>query len=61
MAVDTLLNALVRQGHVSEDRARGARGAIDRAYKAVGNSNAYRPAEFRAALGQAAASIRALK
>ncbi|KRB85831.1 hypothetical protein ASE00_03440 [Sphingomonas sp. Root710] len=61
MAIDTLLNALVRQGHVSEERARGARGAIDRAYKAVGNSNAYRPAEFRAALGQAAASIRALK
>ncbi len=61
MAIDTLLNGLVRQGHVSEDRARNARGAIDRAYKAVGNSNAYRPAEFRAALGQAAASIRALK
>jgi len=61
MAVDTLLNALVRQGHVSGDRARAARGAIDRAYKSVGNSNAYRPAEFRAALGQAAASIRALK
>lgn len=61
MAIDTLLNALVRQGYVSEDRAHGARGAIDRAYKAVGNSNAYRPAEFRAALSQAAASIRALK
>ncbi len=61
MAVDTLLNALVHQGHVSEGNARNARGAIDRAYKAVGNANAYRPAEFRAALGQAAASIRALK
>ena len=61
MAVDTMLNAMVHQGYVSEERARGARGAIDRAYKAVGNSNAYRPAEFRAALGQAAASIRALK
>ena len=61
MAVDTLLNALVRQGYVTEDRARNARGAIDRAYKAVGNSNAYRPAEFRTALTQAAASIRALQ
>jgi len=61
MAIDTLVNALVHQGYVSEDSARNARGAIDRAYKAVGNSNAYRPAEFRAALGQAAASIRALK
>ena len=61
MAIDTLLNSMVRQGYVSGDRAQGARGAIDRAYKAVGNSNAYRPAEFRAALTQAAASIRALK
>ena len=61
MAIDTLLNALVRQGYVSGSRAQGARGAIDRAYKAVGNSNAYRPAEFRTALSQAAASIRALK
>jgi hypothetical protein len=61
MAVDTLLNALVRQGYVSAERAHGARGAIDRAYKAVGNSNAYRPMEFRAALDQAAASIRALR
>ena len=61
MALDTLLNALVRQGYVSGERAQGARGAIDRAYKAVGNSNAYRPMEFRAALGQAAASIRALR
>ncbi len=61
MAVDTLLNALVRQGYVSGERAQGARNAIDRAYKSVGNSNAYRPGEFRTALGQAAASIRALK
>lgn len=61
MAIDTLVNALVHQGYVSEDSARNARGAIDRAYKAVGNSNAYRPADFRAALSQAAASIRALK
>lgn len=61
MAVDTLLNSLVREGAVSEERARNARGAIDRAYKAVANANAYRPAEFRSALGQAAASIRALK
>lgn len=61
MALDTLLNGLVRQGHVSEGRAKSARGAIDRAYKAVGNSNAYKPAEFRSALGQAAAAIRALK
>jgi len=61
MAIDTLLNSLVRQGYVGGEQAQAARGAINRAYKAVGNSNAYRPLEFRTALGQAAASIRALK
>jgi hypothetical protein len=61
MAVDTLLNALVRQGYVGADAARRARGPIDRAYKAVADPNSYRPAEFRAALAQAASSIRALK
>jgi len=61
MALDTLLNALVREGRVEAGAARGARGSIDRAYRAVRDPNSYRPAEFRAALGQAAASIRALK
>ena len=61
MALDTLLNALVREGRVEAGAARGARGSIDRAYKAVRDPNSYRPAEFRAALGQAAASIRALR
>ncbi|SDC95809.1 Cytochrome c554 and c-prime [Sphingomonas sp. YR710] len=61
MAVDTLLNALVRGGYVSDKSAAAIRGSIDRAYKAVGDSNNYRPADFRAALSQAASSIRALK
>ena len=61
MAVDTLLNALVRQGYVSSAKASGVRGSIDRAYKAVDEPNGYKPAEFRASLGQAAAAIRALK
>lgn len=61
MAIDTLLNAMVREGYVSGDNAQRARGPIDRAYKAVRDPNAYRPADFRAALGEAANSIRALK
>jgi hypothetical protein len=61
MAVDTLLNALVRDGHISDKSASAIRGSIDRAYKAVGDSNNYRPADFRAALSQAASSIKALK
>jgi hypothetical protein len=61
MAVDTLLNALVRGGYVPDGRAAAIRGSIDRAYKAVGDSNAYRSADFKAALSQAASSIRSLK
>lgn len=61
MAVDTLLNALVRDGYIADRNAASIRGSIDRAYKAVSDSNNYRPADFRAALSQAASSIRALK
>jgi hypothetical protein len=61
MAVDTLLNALVRGGYVPDGRAATIRGSIDRAYKAVSDPNAYRSADFKAALSQAASSIRALK
>jgi hypothetical protein len=61
MAVDTLLNALVRGGYVPDGRAAAIRGSIDRAYKAVNDPNTYRAAEFRTALSQAASSIRALK
>ena len=61
MAIDTLLNSLVRQGYVSSGNAGRVRGAIDRAYQAVDEPNGYKPAEFRAALGQASAAIRALK
>ncbi len=57
MAVDTLLNALVRQGRVTSGAAAGIRGDIARAYKAVDEPNAYRPAEFRTALKSAAGAI----
>ena len=57
MAVDTLLNALVREGRVTQGAAAGIRGDIARAYKAVEEPNAYRPADFRAALKAAAGAI----
>lgn len=57
MAVDTLLNALVREGRVTQGAAAGIRGDIARAYKAVEEPNAYRPADFRAALKSASSAI----
>ncbi len=57
MAVDTLLNALVSEGRVTQGAAAGIRADIARAYKAVDEPNAYRPADFRAALKSAAGAI----
>ena len=57
MAVDTLLNALVKEGRVTQGAAAGIRGDIARAYKAVEEPNAYRPADFRTALKSAASAI----
>lgn len=57
MAIDTLLNALVREGRVTQGAAAGIRGDIARAYKAVDEPNAYRPTDFRAALKAAAGAI----
>jgi hypothetical protein len=61
MAVDTLLNALVRDGRVTMGAAAGIRANINRAYAAVAEPNSYRPAEFRSALGQATSAIGALR
>jgi len=61
MATDTLLNALVRQGRVTVGAAAGIRANINRAYAAVRDPNAYRPADFRGALGSAIRSIEALR
>jgi hypothetical protein len=61
MAVDTLLNALVKQGRVTVGAAAGIRGDINRAYAAVKEPNAYRGPEFRASLTSAVRSIRALR
>lgn len=61
MAVDTLLNALVREGRVTVGAAAAIRASINRAYAAVDAPNAYRPDEFRAALSQAARAVGALR
>jgi hypothetical protein len=61
MAVDTLLNALVREGPVTVGAAAGIRADINLAYAAVRSPVSYNPAEFRAALGKAARSIEALR
>ncbi len=61
MALDTLLNALVRGGRITVGAAAGIRANINRAYGAVDSPNSYRPAEFRTALGAAAGAIGALR
>jgi hypothetical protein len=61
MATDTLLSALVNQGHVSEAAANNIRVDINSAYRAVRDPNAYDPGGFRASLGRAAAAIRRLR
>src|SRR5690606_9818410 len=61
MAVDTLLNALVREGRVTVGAAAGIRANINRAYEAVRSPEGYNPVRFRAALGQAAGAIGTLR
>ncbi|WP_284124972.1 multiheme c-type cytochrome [Parerythrobacter aestuarii] len=61
MAVDTLLNALVREGRISIGAAAGIRTNINRAYDAVSGPNRYRPAQFRSALKSATVAIGSLK
>jgi hypothetical protein len=61
MAVDTLLNAMVKSGRVTVGAAAGFRAEIIRAFVAVKVPNAFQPAAFRAALGSAARSIGALR
>jgi hypothetical protein len=61
MAVDTLLNALVREGPVTVGAAAGIRADINQAYAAVRSPQTYNPGQFRAALGKAARSIEALQ
>ncbi len=61
MAIDTLLNALVREGRVTLGAAAGIRANINRAYAAVRSPQQYDSAAYRAALSKAAQSIEALR
>ncbi|WP_324749824.1 multiheme c-type cytochrome [Sphingomonas sp. LY54] len=61
MATDTLLSALVNAGDVQTASAETIRADINSAYQAVRDPNAYRPREFRASLGRAAAAIGKLR
>lgn len=61
MGLDTLLSALVKSGRVTVGAAAGIRADINRAYAAVKEPNAFRPADFRVALGSAARGIGALR
>ncbi|TRD11954.1 hypothetical protein FGU71_08855 [Erythrobacter insulae] len=61
MAIDTLLNALVKEGRVSVGAAAGIRRDINRAYAAVSEPNGYRPADFRVALRSASGAIGRLR
>lgn len=61
MAIDTLLNALVREGRITVAAAAGIRSDINQAYEAVETPNTFRPAEFRSALKAAADAIGSLR
>jgi Cytochrome c554 and c-prime len=60
MAIDTLLNALVDAHQVDVSTAAAMRPDIDRAYHAVLDPNAYRPAEFRASIQRIASTVGSL-
>jgi hypothetical protein len=57
MAVDTLVNAMVSAGQLSRQQANGVRPQIDRLYADVRDPNAWKPAEFRAAMQELAAAM----
>ena len=61
MATDTLLSSLVNSGGVAAGSVNSIRADINAAYGAVRDPNAYRPRDFRASLGRAAAAIKRLR
>lgn len=61
MAIDTLLNGLVTNGRVTAGAAAGIRASINRAYAAVEEPNAFKPADFRTSLNSATTAIRRLQ
>jgi len=60
MAIDTLLNAEAVKGRIDAQSLKALRTQTDRAYQAVRDSQAFRPAEFRQALAQVAQGVRKL-
>ena len=58
MAVDTLVSAQVSEGQMDRQKAASIRAPL---FAAVRDANTYRLAQFRLALGSAAAQIRSLK
>ncbi len=61
MATDTLLSSLVNSGGIAAGSVNSIRADINAAYGAVRDPNAYRPRDFRASLGRAAAAIKRLR
>jgi hypothetical protein len=61
MAIDTLLNAMVAEQQVSASAAAAIRPDLNRAYRAVRDPNAYRPAEFHESIQHIAAAVRSLR
>jgi hypothetical protein len=61
MAADTLLTSLVSDGQIDRAALARVRPDLDRAYRAVRDPNAFRPAELRSALQQVAQGVGALR
>ncbi|HET6537577.1 MAG TPA: multiheme c-type cytochrome [Sphingopyxis sp.] len=61
MGVDSLLGSLVKSGRITMGAAAGIRADIERAYAAVKDANAYKPAEFQTSFERAVRAIGALK
>ena len=61
MGIDTLLSALLSAKQVPAATVQAIRPDIGELYRIVRDPNAYRPAEFRAALARVAAAVRRLQ
>jgi hypothetical protein len=60
MATDSLLAAMVASGHLSRGAVAGIKPDIDAAYRATRDANAWKPADFRAAIARIETGVRRL-
>jgi hypothetical protein len=60
MATDSLLAALVADGSLSRGAVAGLKPDIDAAYRATRDANAWKPADFRAAIARIETGVRRL-